>query len=126
MEETLEHMNNRVNETHKADWHGVAGIGSVISLVLPVLSEFEGVGEQFVMGVGGASAASVFVILMKIGRVTAVVSDLHGEQDELHKEVDEDNIQKYKDERKRRKDSPYLNDPIAWDDSESENRGSFE
>ena len=63
---------------------------------------------------------------MKIGRVTAVVSDLHGEQDELHKEVDEDNIQKYKDERKRRKDSPYLNDPIAWDDSESENRGSFE
>ena len=49
-----EYMENRVDETHKADWHNYAGLGSLISIILPVLSEFEGVGEEFIMGVGGA------------------------------------------------------------------------
>ena len=120
MDETLEHMNKRVDETHKADWHGYAGIGSLISLVLPVLSEFEGVGEEFVMGVGGASAASVFVIMMKIGRVTSVVSDLQGEQTELHKEVEEKQKEINKQERITQKKSKYRHDPIGWCDSELE------
>ena len=55
---SMTHMEKRVDETHKADWHNVAGISSLISLLLPVLSEFEGVGEEFVMGIGGAGAAS--------------------------------------------------------------------
>ena len=113
-----EHMNKRVDETHKADWHGYAGIGSLISLILPVLSEFEGVGEEFVMGVGGAGAASVFVILMKIGRVTAVVGDLQGEQKELQKEHTKQEIKKMKKERKRKKKSKYQNDPIGWKEYE--------
>ena len=120
MDETLEHMNKRVDETHKADWHGYAGIGSLISLILPVLSEFEGVGEEFVMGVGGAGAASVFVILMKIGRVTSVVSDLQGEQTELHKKSTEKEKENLKQERKSQKKSMYRHDPIGWCDSELE------
>ena len=46
-----EHMQRRVDETHKADWHGTAAAGSLVSLILPILSEFEGVGEDFMMGV---------------------------------------------------------------------------
>ena len=65
---SMEHMEKRIEETHKADWHKYAGAGSLLSLILPVLSEFEHVGEEFAMGIGGAGAASVFVILMKIGK----------------------------------------------------------
>ena len=117
---TLEHMNKRVEETHKADWHKYAGAGSIISLILPVLSEFEGVGEDLAMGVGGAGAASVFVILMKIGRVTAVVSDLTNEQDELHEEETLKERQKNQENRRRKKESEYSHDPIGWCDSEME------
>ena len=84
------HMTSRIEETHKADWHNYAGAGSLLSCILPVLSEFEGVGADLLMGVGGASAASAFVVLMKIGRVTAVVNDLTVEQDEIHAEMDEE------------------------------------
>ena len=114
------YMDKRVDETHKADWHGFAGIGSLISLVLPVLSEFEGIGEEFIMGVGGASAASVFVIMMKIGRVTAVVGDLHQEQDVRNQESVKQDRKRLKTERKRRKDSDYLHDPIGWQEDELE------
>ena len=113
-----EHMEQRVDETHKADWHGYAGIGSMISLILPVLSEFEGIGEEFVMGVGGAGAASVFVILMKIGRVTSVVGDLRVEQDEIHEKESEEERKKANSERIRRKNSDYQHDPIGWHDRE--------
>ena len=122
MSDTLEHMNKRVEETHKADWHGIAGAGSLISLVLPLLSEFEGVGEDLAMGVGGAGAASVFVILMKIGRVTAVVSDLTIEQDELHEEETIKERQKNKENRRRKRESEYSHDPIGWCDSEMEDQ----
>lgn len=115
---SMTHMEKRVDETHKADWHNVAGISSLISLLLPVLSEFEGVGEEFVMGVGGAGAASVFVIMMKIGRVTALFSDLKQEQTELHEEETEEEIKKVNQERIRRKNSDYQHDPIGWDDRE--------
>ena len=111
-------MEQRVDETLKADWHGYAGIGSMISLILPVLSEFEGIGEEFVMGVGGAGAASVFVILMKIGRVTSVVGDLRVEQDEIHEKESEEERKKVNSERIRRKNSDYQHDPIGWHDRE--------
>ena len=66
MSATQSHMEKRVEETHKAEWHNYAGAGSLISLILPVLSEFEGIGEDLAMGVGGAGAASVFVILIPL------------------------------------------------------------
>ena len=70
------------------------------------------------MGVGGASAASAFVVLMKIGRVTAVVNDLTEEQDEIHAEMDEEDRNKKRAKRIRQKDSQYQLDPIGWDESE--------
>ena len=117
---TEEHMNKRVDETHKANWHNVAGAGSLLSLILPVLSEFEHVGEEFAMGIWGAGAASVFVILMKIGRVSAVVGDLKQEQNELHDEETEEERKRLKQERRRIKHSNYRHDPIGWCDSELE------
>ena len=114
----MSNMEKRVEETHKADWHNYAGIGSLLSCILPILSEFEGVGEELLMGVGGASAASAFVILMKIGRVTAVVSDLTAEQDEIHAEMTEEERNRIRVKRIRQKDSQYQLDPIGWDESE--------
>ena len=115
-----EYMEKRVDETHKADWHNYAGLGSLVSIILPVLSEFEGVGEEFIMGIGGASAASVFVIMMKIGRVTSCVGDLHQEQDDRNQEIAKQDLKRLKNERKRRKDSEYLHDPIGWKEDELE------
>ena len=120
MSATQSHMEKRVEETHKAEWHNYAGVGSLVSIILPVLSEFEGVGEDLAMGVGGAGAASVFVILMKVGRVTAVVNDLTAEQDVLHNEETKQERKRIKQERRRRKHSNYSNDPIGWCDSELE------
>ena len=76
------HLEEKIDRTHKADWHNFAGVSGWIALLLPVMSEFEGVGEEFFMGIGGASAASVFVILMKIGRVTSMAGDLAKEHKE--------------------------------------------
>ena len=112
------HMTSRIEETHKADWHNYAGAGSLLSCILPILSEFEGVGADLLMGVGGASAASAFVVLMKIGRVTAVVNDLTEEQDEIHAEMDEKELDRKRLKRIRQKDSQYQLDPIGWDESE--------
>ena len=114
----MSNMEKRVEEPHKADWHNYAGIGSLLSCILPILSEFEGVGEELLMGVGGASAASAFVILMKIGRVTAVVSDLTAEQDEIHAEMTEEERNRIRVKRIRQKDSQYQLDPIGCDESE--------
>jgi len=114
------HMADRVNETHKADWHKYAGVSSTISLLLPILSEFEGIGEEVMMGVGGAGAAGVFALLLKFGRVGAVVQDLMVEQDEIHKEETKAERKRIKKERRRRKCSDYMHDPIGWDNSELE------
>ena len=115
---SMEYMEKRIAETHKANWHNYAGAGSLLSLILPVLSEFEGIGEDLMMGIGGAGAASAFAILMKISRVTAAVSDLQEEQDEIHAEEDEKFQLKYRKDRVRRKNSKYLDDPIGWNDTE--------
>ena len=115
---TQAHMEKRIKETHDDNWSRYAGIGSLVSIVLPVLSEFEGVGEELVMGIGGAGAASVFAVLMKIGRVTSVVNDLAVEQDELHEEETKEERKRLKLDRRRRKHSDYAQDPIGWCDSE--------
>lgn len=114
------HMTERIDETHKADWHKYAGVSSTISLLLPILSEFEGIGEEVMMGVGGAGAASVFAILLKFGRVTSCVQNIIHEQDEIHDQELEEERERKKKERKQRKKSEYLHDPIGWDDSELE------
>ena len=114
------HMTERIDETHNADWHKYAGVSSTISLLLPILSEFEGVGEEVMMGVGGAGAAGVFALILKFGRLGSVVQDLVIEQDEIHEEETKEERKRIKKERKRRKRSRYMNDPIGWDDSEME------
>ena len=57
---------------------------------------------------------------MKIGRVTSVVSDLQGEQTELHKKSTEKEKENLKKERIAQKKSMYRHDPIGWCDSELE------
>ena len=42
------HMTKRIEETHAGAWHKLAGVSGSISLILPVLSEFEG-GENTLM-----------------------------------------------------------------------------
>ena len=70
------HMTKRIEETHAGAWHKLAGISGSISLILPVLSEFEGVGEEIMMGIGGTSLVAVFGVLMKIGKVTSAVQGI--------------------------------------------------
>ena len=106
------HLEEKIDKTHKSDWHGAAGITGWIALLLPVMSEFEGVGEEFFMGVGGASAASVFVILMKIGRVTALAGDIRDEHKEHLEEEQEKDAERIETERERRINSDYL--PDNW------------
>ena len=104
------HLEEKIDRTHKTDWHKFAGIGGWIALLLPVLSEFEGVGEEFFMGIGGASAASVFVILMKIGRVTALAGDIRDEHKQHLDEEQEKDIERIEEARERRTNSKYLHD----------------
>ena len=79
----MKNLEEKIDAHHKKDWHGFAGIGSWVAIILPVLSEFEGVGESLFYAVGGTSAVSVFAMLMKIGRVSALASDIAVE----HKEI---------------------------------------
>ena len=79
----MEKLEQKIDEHHKKDWHGIAGVGSWFAIILPVLSEFEGVGENLFYAIGGTSAVSVFAMLMKIGRVSALASDIAIE----HKEI---------------------------------------
>jgi hypothetical protein len=111
-------LDKRIEETHGGEWIKFSGVSSILSFLLPVLSELEGVGEEVFMVVGGAGAASVFSVLMKVARVGSAVQDIHEEQDELRIKDTEEECKKIKKERIRRKQSQYLNDPIGWDDSE--------
>jgi len=113
-------MDQRIKETHDTTWERFASIGGVSSIILPLLNEFEGVGEEVVMGVGGAGMASVFVVLLKIGRVTSVVQGLTEEQDQAHQEMGEAERKRIRRERERKKRSDYSHDPIGWSDSEFE------
>ena len=115
---TKTHMEKRIERVHKPTWEKYAGIGSVTSLVLPILNEFESVGSEIMMGVGGAGLVSVFIVILKIGNITSAVQGLHEEQDEIDKEEIKKERKKIKQERKRKKHSQYCNDPIGWSEEE--------
>tara|TARA_Y100000034_G_scaffold33084_1_gene40578 strand:- start:2725 stop:3120 length:396 start_codon:yes stop_codon:yes gene_type:complete len=112
------HMTKRIEEEHAGTWHKIAGLSGSISLVLPILSEFEGIGEEVMMGIGGTGLVAVFGVLLKIGKVTSAVHDIAEEQDEIHVQMDEQERQRKTELRIRKKDSPYQSDPIGWCESE--------
>ena len=112
------HMTKRIEETHAGAWHKLAGVSGSISLILPVLIEFEGVGEEIMMGIGGTSLVAVFGVLMKIGKVTSAVQGIAEEQDEIHAEMVVEERNRIREKRIRKKDSNYQLDPIGWDESE--------
>ena len=101
------HFEEKIEKTHKADWHKWAGLSSTFSCILPILSEFESViGDSIMMAIGGTSAVSVFAMLLKVGRVGAAATEIaeehreHLEEDreqeiELRKKKNEDSLEKY-------------------------------
>ena len=76
------HLEEKIDKHHHADWHKWAGFGSTISMILPVLSEFEAVGESVFLAIGGTSAVSVFAMLMKVGRLTSLAGEIAEEHQE--------------------------------------------
>ena len=85
------HLEEKIDKHHNADWHKWAGLGSTISMVLPVLSEFEAVGESVFLAIGGTSAVSVFAMIMKVGRITSLAGEIaeeHHEHLEEEKEIE--------------------------------------
>ena len=90
----MNHLEEKAHKHHNSEWHKWAGLGSTISLVLPVLSEFEAIGEEVFLAIGGTSAVSVFAMLMKFGRLTGLAGDLAEEHkghlnEEKKLEIDE-------------------------------------
>ena len=76
------HLEEKIDKHHHADWQKWAGFGSTISMILPVLSEFEAVGESVFLAIGGTSAVSVFAMLMKVGRLTSLAGEIAVEHKE--------------------------------------------
>ena len=107
-------LNQKIKETHSSEWVKFSGLQSLISIALPILSEFEGIGYHVFMLLGGTAAVSVFSILMKIARVTCVVQGIYSEQDEINAKDREKDVEKIVERRKRRAESKYLPDPIEW------------
>ena len=106
----MKHLEEKINKHHKSDWHKWAGFGSTISIILPVLSEFEAVGEEVFLAIGGTSAVSVFAMLMKFGRLTGLAEDISEEHKEHLKEEHENNIEQIRTKRKIREESEFLPD----------------
>ena len=79
-------LKKRIKETHDSDWLRFGGLHSLFALALPILSEFEGLGENVFMIMGGTAAVTVFSILLKIARVGIAVQDIYAEQDEINKD----------------------------------------
>ena len=104
----------------KAQRISFTGLGlSSLSFLIPIVSEFEGfIGDNVVMGLGGAGAVSVFVLFMRIGRITAFVGDMFTQADVELEEVKKECQEINRKDRVRRKMSNYLHDPIGWSDSE--------
>ena len=80
------HLEGKIKEHHDSEWHKWAGVGSTVSMILPILSEFEAVGEEVFLAIGGTSAVSVFAMLMKFGRLSTLASDIAVEHKEHLKE----------------------------------------
>ena len=107
-------LNQKIKETHSSEWVKFSGLQSLISITLPILREFEGVGAHVFMLLGGTAAVSVFSILMKIARVTCAVQGIYSEQDAINAKDREKDVEKIVERRKRRAESKYLPDPIEW------------
>ena len=87
----MKHLEEKIDKHHSSEWHKWAGLGSTLSIVLPILSEFEAVGEEVFLAIGGTSAVSVFAMLMKFGRLTGLAGDIAEEHKEHLKEEYENN-----------------------------------
>ena len=104
-------LKKRIKETHDSEWVRFSGIHSLLAIALPILSEFEGIGENVFMVMGGTGAVAVFTILMKIARVTCAVQDIYAEQDELNAQDRKEYVEKVVADRQRRKESKYATSP---------------
>ena len=83
----MKHLEEKILKHHNSNWHKWAGIGSAISIVLPIFSEFEAIGEEVFLAIGGTSVASVFAVMMKFGRLTSLAGDIAEEhKDHLNEE----------------------------------------
>jgi len=111
MKKNEKDLHNKIKDTHNSDWHKYAGISSGLSILLPIISEFEGaIADNFIMGVGGAGAVSVFAVLMKVGRVASIIPEIEEEHHEHLKEEADNHRKIIVDKRQRRIDSDYLPD----------------
>ena len=107
----MKEIEEKIEKTHQSSWHRYAGFTSTLSLVLPVLSEFEGaIAENFIFAIGGTGAMSVFAIMMKLGRVASILPEIEHEHGNHLKEEADSNREKIVKERQRRLDSDYLPD----------------
>jgi len=104
-------LKKRIKETHDSEWLRFGGLHSLFAIALPILSEFEGLGENVFMVMGGTAAVTVFSILMKIARVTCAVQDIYSEQDELNTQDHKEYVEKVVADRQRRKESKYSTSP---------------
>ena len=104
----MKHLEEKINHHHTSEWHKWAGLGSTISVILPILSEFEAVGEEVFLAIGGTSAVSVFAMLMKFGKLTGLAGDIAEEHKEHLKEEHKNNVKQIQAKRKIRKESKYL------------------
>ena len=78
----MKDLEEKIDYHHSSEWHKWAGFGSTISIVLPVLSEFEAIGESVFLAIGGTSGVSVFAMLMKVGRLTSLAGEIAEEHQE--------------------------------------------
>ena len=46
----MKHLEEKIQKHHYSEWHRWAGLGSTVSLILPVLSEFEAIGDKWGAG----------------------------------------------------------------------------
>ena len=104
-------LKKRIKEPHDSEWIRFSGLHSLLAIALPILSEFEGVGESVFMVMGGTAAVTVFSILMKIARVTCAVQTIYAEQDEMNEKEHSEYVGKVVAERQRRKESKYATSP---------------
>jgi len=104
-------LKKRIKETHDSEWIKFGGLHSLFAIALPILSEFEGLGENMFMVMGGTAAVTVFSILMKIARVTCAVQDIYAEQDEINKDDHKEYVEKIVADRQRKKESKYATSP---------------
>mgnify|MGYP001362798895 CR=1 FL=1 len=113
-----EDVEKEIDNIHKPTWEKYALVTSLTTVVLPMLSEFESVGQEVMMSIGGAGLASAFLIVVRIGRVTVLVQNIFRKQENKNVAIKQKERKKKKEERKRKKISIYAIDPIGWNEEE--------